>query len=373
MVAAGIADDATAALVVREGRDLVVGAAQFEGADGLKVLGLEVEFVFVALMRTGKQRSADRDVTKPLLGKLDVVEVNDGGLLVDNRNSTLYGSGGLRRNREVVEHVMMGRRWFVRKSLWLCVGLVVIVAGASADDWNKTYNVNGRAQVVVRCDDGSVRVSGSNQPQVQASVTTVGYRISPGEVQVEENQSGNRVEITVRVSSGVRWGFGSRSIRVTVSVPQQSDLDLNTKDGSISVDDVKGTHQIFSGDGRIEARGLDGSLKAETHDGSMNIDGRFDMLQAHTGDGRIEVDVKPGSKMNSGWYVRTGDGSITLRLPQDFTADLEAHTGDGRINVDLPVTTTGAVRNNDVRGKLNGGGYPLEVRSGDGSIRLGRY
>jgi DUF4097 and DUF4098 domain-containing protein YvlB len=216
-------------------------------------------------------------------------------------------------------------------------------------------------------------VSGSNQPRVLATVTTVGYRIAPGEVQVEEHQTGNRVEITVRVPSGARWGFGNRSIRVMVTVPQQSDLELRTKDGSITVDDVKGAHQLFSGDGRIEARGLDGSLKAETRDGSMRIDGRFDSLQAGTGDGRIEADVRPGSKMSSGWYVHTGDGSITLRLPQDFTADLEAHTGDGRISVDLPVTTTGSLREHEVRGKLNGGGYPFEVRSGDGSIKLARY
>ena len=43
MVAAGVGDDAALAVFFRERGDLVVGSAQFEGADGLLVFGLEVE------------------------------------------------------------------------------------------------------------------------------------------------------------------------------------------------------------------------------------------------------------------------------------------------------------------------------------------
>ena len=43
VIAAGIGDDAAAALFFRQGSDFVVGSAQFEGADGLLVFGLEKE------------------------------------------------------------------------------------------------------------------------------------------------------------------------------------------------------------------------------------------------------------------------------------------------------------------------------------------
>jgi hypothetical protein len=49
VVAAGVGDDAAGALFVGERRDLVVRAAQFEGADGLEVFRLQIEslaFVF---------------------------------------------------------------------------------------------------------------------------------------------------------------------------------------------------------------------------------------------------------------------------------------------------------------------------------------
>jgi hypothetical protein len=70
--------------------------------------------------------------------------------------------------------------------------------------------------------------------------------------------------------------------------------------------------------------------------------------------------------------VHTGDGSISLTLPDSFAADIELRTGDGRITLDMPVTVEGRLSRSDIRGKLNGGGNLLSVRTGDGSIHLGK-
>ena len=70
--------------------------------------------------------------------------------------------------------------------------------------------------------------------------------------------------------------------------------------------------------------------------------------------------------------LRSGDGGITLRLPDDLSADLDAHTGDGSIDLDLQVTVSGAITSSTVRGKLGAGGPPLKVQTGDGSIHLRR-
>ena len=45
-------------------------------------------------------------------------------------------------------------------------------------------------------------------------------------------------------------------------------------------------------------------------------------------------------------------------------------SGDGHIDLDLPVSTQGKIRENDVHGKLNGGGNLLTIHTGDGSIHL---
>ncbi|HUJ20287.1 MAG TPA: hypothetical protein VLX58_02140, partial [Bryobacteraceae bacterium] len=62
----------------------------------------------------------------------------------------------------------------------------------------------------------------------------------------------------------------------------------------------------------------------------------------------------------------------TVRLPQNFAADLDAHTGDGKITVDFPLTTSGSISTSELRGKINGGGQTLAIHTGDGPIRVER-
>ena len=113
-------------------------------------------------------------------------------------------------------------------------------------------------------------------------------------------------------------------------------------------------------------------MEAETGDGSIRARGRFDVMNLRTGDGGIEAEVSAGSKLSSSWEVNTGDGHVILRLPEGLAADLDAHTNDGRIDLELPLLTSKLGGSNDVRGKLNGGGLALKIRTGDGAIRIAR-
>jgi hypothetical protein len=68
--------------VARQGSDLVVGATEFEGADGLQVLRLEIEpaavlvrACFVDMRRD--EPGADGDVAQAGLGIADIVESDD--------------------------------------------------------------------------------------------------------------------------------------------------------------------------------------------------------------------------------------------------------------------------------------------------------
>ena len=143
-------------------------------------------------------------------------------------------------------------------------------------------------------------------------------------------------------------------------------------DGSIHVTGLQGETRLRTGDGSIQGDSLDGALYAHTGDGHLHIRGRFDILDLHTGDGSIEADVLPGSKMGSSWRVETGDGSVTLRLPNDFGAELDVHTGDGRISMNYPVTVHGYTQfdRHHVNGRVNGGGAPLTIRTQDGSVHI---
>lgn len=267
--------------------------------------------------------------------------------------------------------------------------LAVSAPAAHADDWSKTYGINGRADLHVQTDDGSVTITSADQNDIYAHVSTTRYTIGSSGVSIEESQSGNSVNIRVRMPH-FHWGFwgSGGSVHVDLRVPRSLNLDVTTGDGDVTAQPVAGNIRIttgdgniqanglhgqiylHSGDGRIDGSGMDGALQVDTGDGHITLDGRFDALQVQTGDGSIDASAASGSKVADGWTLHSGDGRITLRVASDLNAELDAHTGDGSITVDVPITVSGSLNRSSVRGKLNAGGGVLKISSGDGSIHL---
>jgi len=250
--------------------------------------------------------------------------------------------------------------------------LISIAAAARAEEWRKTYSVSGRSDINVDANDANIRIYTSDRSDVEAVVYTEGWKIGPDDVHINDRQSGNKIELTLRTPRNVHFGFSfhNRTIRIELNVPREADLNLHSGDGNIRVENIRGGLHLDSGDGEVEAHGVEGRLLADTKDGNIRVDGAFTTLDLHTGDGNIEIEVGSGSKMMQAWTLRTGDGNIVLRIPENFSAELDAHSGDGRVTVDLPVTVNGSLKESSVRGRLNAGGQLLELRTGDGNITI---
>jgi hypothetical protein len=268
---------------------------------------------------------------------------------------------------------------------------LLLASTASAEEWNKSYTITGRARVSVNTNDGSVRVTTSDVKQVELHVFYEGYK-ADRDLEIDSRQSGDSVELTARVRSRFNWGWGGfhKSLRIEVHMPREGDLQVETGDGSVETQSVSGNLDIHSGDGHIlvegargqirlrtgdgsiEGRDLDGNVEATSGDGHVTLAGRFDSLNIKTGDGSIEARALPGSKLVSGWNLRTGDGSVDLTLPGDLQANIDASTSDGRISLGIPVTVEGTFSTSQIHGKMNGGGQSLTIHTGDGSIRLSK-
>jgi hypothetical protein len=284
-----------------------------------------------------------------------------------------------------------------------------LVPGARAEEWTKSYTVSGRAQVRVDTNDGAVRIATGDSKQVEFRVIYEGYELNKN-LHIDSRQDGDSVQINARVTGhwGFSWGRGRRGPRIEVRMPKDADLqidtgdgsvetqpikghvkihtgdgsvrvqaidgdvDIDTGDGSITVEGAKGEIRLHTGDGHIDARNLDGRVDANSGDGHIKIDGRLDALNVKTGDGSIDARVEPGSKLSGGWSIRTGDGSVDMVLPADLQANIDASTNDGHISLGIPVTVEGTFSNSQIHGKMNGGGQSLTIHTGDGSIRLSK-
>jgi DUF4097 and DUF4098 domain-containing protein YvlB len=296
-----------------------------------------------------------------------------------------------------------------RLGLGCAVLLAASAVAARAEEITKPFTVSGRANVRVETNDGSIRVSTGDSKQVEFRVEYQGYELGKN-LHIDAHQNGDKVELIARVTGhwGFSWGHNSHGLHIEVRMPRDADLDvhsgdgsvqaeaingtvkvytgdgsvkanslngnidLHTNDGSITVNALKGDIRLHTGDGSIEAHDLDGKVDADSGDGHIRIAGRFDALNVKTGDGSVDTRVQPGSKMASSWSIRTGDGSVDLVLPSDFQTNIDASTGDGHISLGIPVTVEGTFSNSQIHGKMNGGGQPLTIHTGDGSIRLSK-
>jgi len=102
----------------------------------------------------------------------------------------------------------------------------------------------------------------------------------------------------------------------------------------------------------------------------VRIAGRFDALNVKTGDGSVDTRVLPGSKMFR-MDDSNGDGSVDWCSRLISRRISMPSTGDGHISLGIPVTVEGTFRTRRSR-KMNGGGQPLTIHTGDGSIRLSK-
>lgn len=312
-----------------------------------------------------------------------------------------------------------------RALLAVLIGIGV-TAPLAAEEWTKTFTVSGTPELRVQTNDARIDLTSWQRNEITARVVTEGWRIADDEVRVTATQTGDSVGLEVHIPQ-LDWKmFQSykRSVRIEVSVPSRANLDLRTGDGAVSLASVEGAVRIHtgdgsinaadlrgdvslsSGDGRIEARRLAGTvrvstgdgaidvrdlegqvelstgdgridatemqagLRAKTNDGQVNVDGRFTRLELRSGDGSVTATVREGSRMEGDWSLSSNDGSITLRLPAAFPAELDARTGDGEVTLDIPVKVSGSLSRSRIQGTIQEGGPRLELRTGDGAIHL---
>jgi hypothetical protein len=302
--------------------------------------------------------------------------------------------------------------FFLRKTrLALSAALALtasLAAHAQPEQYLKSYSVSSHPSVHVRATFGFVHVTTSNGTEVQFDVKYDKADWAE-KLEINSSQEGNTVALKALVAehSWWSWGhFGNRRLDIEVRMPRNADLKIETSNGAVDVSTVDGEVSIHTSNGRvnaehlsgtidigssnggitlndmhgsvkaytsngvIKATGLEGRCWMATSNGGVNVDGRFESLDIATGNGSVVARAEPGSKISSGWNIRTSNAGVTLSVPKDLVATLDAGTSNGGISMDLPLTVQGAISNTRIRGALNGGGPEVSIRTSNASIRV---
>ena len=283
-----------------------------------------------------------------------------------------------------------------------------LAAHAQSQEYLKSYSVSAHPSVQVRATFGFVHVTTSNSTEVRFDVKYDKADWAE-KLEIDSSQEGKTIALKALVDEHSWWGwghFGRRRLDIEVQMPQNADLKIETSNGAVDVSSVDGDVSIHTSNGRVNAEHLsgtidigssnggitlnalrgtvkaytsNGAIKATdlegkcwmaTSNGAVNVDGRFESLDVATGNGSVVARAEPGSKISSGWNIRTSNAGVTLSVPRDLAATLDASTSNGGISMDLPLTVQGVISNTRIRGALNGGGPEVSIRTSNASIRV---
>jgi len=210
---------------------------------------------------------------------------------------------------------------------------------------------------------------------------SISYEITvPANTRVKANSGSGDLTIG-EVAGPVTVSTGSGDIRVTriaeavqarsgsgeIEVGGARSVVANTGSGNVRASAVRGDVEARSGSGDISvAQEAAGEANIGTGSGNVTLTGARGAVRAHTSSGDVTIEGAPAAE----WEISASSGDVRLRLPAQAAFDLNAHTGSGHIDTSLPITTSGRLAKNELRGQVRGGGPRVQVSTSSGSIEI---
>ena len=159
-------------------------------------------------------------------------------------------------------------------------------------------------------------------------------------------------ENTCEPGSGGRSNIQNNDVRVTfyVSVPENVAFRGSTVNGDVEVHDLASD---------VGAKSVNGDIEIST----------TGFAEASTVNGSIDAAMERYN-IEAGLSFSTVNGSISLDLPDDVSADLDARWVNGRLEADLPFRLIGRASRHSAKGVLGEGGPELNLKTVNGSIHV---
>jgi DUF4097 and DUF4098 domain-containing protein YvlB len=184
--------------------------------------------------------------------------------------------------------------------------------------------------------------------RVEASADTEGAAANLAS-RVAIDGSGGQVRANGPESANESW-----SVSYEVFVPQMTDVTLKTRNGGLTIADVRGQIKFDGVNGGVRLKRVSGEISGATVNGGIDVE-----MAGLVADWR-QMDLK------------TNNGGITVAMPAQYSANVQAETGQGRIQSDFPMPPTTDFRNRRMEFAVGAGGPPMHLTTNNGGIHLKR-
>lgn len=141
------------------------------------------------------------------------------------------------------------------------------------------------------------------------------------------------------------------SVSYEVFVPRQSNVQLNTHNGGVHVQDVNGRVEFSAVNGGVHLSRVNGHVQGKTTNGGLHIE-----LAGNRWDG-------------DGMDVSTTNGGVHLNLPANYSAHLETSTVNGGLHTGFPMTVSGKI-GRQLSTNIGSGGATIRVITTNGGVHI---
>jgi hypothetical protein len=176
----------------------------------------------------------------------------------------------------------------------------------------------------------------------------------------EEDARAIAREIRIEVKDGAVTADGPANrrgaswwVNFEVRVPRATDLDVESSNGPLSVEGVRGKMELRTSNGPLTLTDLAGDVRGRTSNGPVSV--------------RLSGPRWEGDGLD----VSTSNGPVDLILPNEYAAHLVTGTVNGPIRVDFPVTVQGRI-DRRIETDIGGGGKTVRVVTTNGPVVVRR-
>jgi len=143
----------------------------------------------------------------------------------------------------------------------------------------------------------------------------------------------------------------SISISYNITVPKQTNLQLESDVGEICISNISGEIKAKTDVGKIKCKEISGDIDLKTDVGEVKV---------------VYCETAPALRNAS---IKTDVGGIDFTVPTDFSATVDAKTDVGSISTELPMTVKGKV-SKSLHGTIGEGKSKVNLSTDVGSIKI---
>ncbi len=237
--------------------------------------------------------------------------------------------------------------------------------GFCANNWSNgnRVSISDLREITVAAGDlnvdgkrnGGISIKGENRSDVLIRACVQAWANSAEAAQAVAKNV--RIETGGTIQANGAGGEDNYAVSYQILVPRNSNLNLTTLNGGISIANVEGKIDFTAKNGGVNLSNLAGDVQGKTANGGLHIE------------------LSGGNWTGSGLNVETTNGGVHVSMPENYAARFETRTVNGGYTTDLPALKVERDEKSWSRGvnlsrDINGGGATVRIITTNGGVHI---